>query len=71
MSRDLEASVTACGLDDRDSDLDRDRDFLLRHYVKTGSGAHPVSYPICTRGIKHPEIEADHSLPPNAEIKNA
>jgi hypothetical protein len=39
----------------------------------TGSGAHPASYSMGTRGffprIKRPGREADHSLPSSAEVK--
>jgi hypothetical protein len=50
-------------------------DFSLRHRVQTGSGAHPASYPVGTRG-SYPEIkrlgrEADHSVPSSAEVKNS
>jgi len=38
-----------------------------------GSGAHPASYPVgsrgCFRGIKRPGREADLSPPSNAEVK--
>jgi hypothetical protein len=41
--------------------------------VKTGSGAHPASYPTDTggyfSGVKRQEREADHSSPANAEAK--
>jgi hypothetical protein len=40
-----------------------------------GSGAHPASYSIGTRGfslgVKQPGCEADHSPPSSAEVKNA
>jgi len=26
------------------------RNFVIRHRVQTGSGAHPASYPMCTGG---------------------
>jgi hypothetical protein len=46
--------------------------FSLHHPVQNGSGAHPASYPMGTRGsfsgVKRPELEADHS-PPSAEVK--
>jgi hypothetical protein len=46
------------------------------HYrVQIGSGAHPASYPMGTRGsfpgVKRPGREADHSPPSSAEAKNA
>jgi len=41
----------------------------------TGSGAHPASYPMGTGGsfprIELPGRAADHSHPPNPEVKNA
>jgi hypothetical protein len=47
----------------------------LHHRVQNGSGAHPASYPMVTRGsflgLKRPGREADHSLPSSAEVKNA
>jgi hypothetical protein len=49
--------------------------FYLYHRVQTGSESHPASYPMGTRGyspgVKRPGHEASHSLPSNAEIKNA
>jgi hypothetical protein len=46
----------------------------LHQHLQTGSGAHPISYPIGTGvlslGIKRP-CRADHSSPSSAEIKNA
>jgi hypothetical protein len=45
--------------------------FALRHYVQTGSGSHPASYPMGTGavspGVKWPGCEADHSPPSSAE----
>jgi hypothetical protein len=42
--------------------------------VKTGSGAHPAFYPVGTRdsfpGGKALGLEADHSSPSSAEVKN-
>jgi hypothetical protein len=42
--------------------------------MKTGSGAHPASYPVGTGalppGVKRLGREADHSPPPIAEVKN-
>jgi hypothetical protein len=47
--------------------------FSLHHRVQNGSGAHPASYPIGTRGsflvVKRPGRDADHSLPSTAEVK--
>jgi hypothetical protein len=40
--------------------------FSLLHLVQNGSGAHPASYPMGTRG-SFPE--ADHSPPSSAEVK--
>jgi hypothetical protein len=40
---------------------------------KNGSGAHPASYPMGTRGpfpgIKQPGHDTDHSPPSSAEVK--
>jgi hypothetical protein len=42
------------------------------HRLKTGSGAHPASYPVSTGDtLKRPELEADHSPPSSAEVKYA
>jgi hypothetical protein len=47
--------------------------FSLRHLFQTGSGAHPASYPVGTRGccpgVKRPGRKADHSPPSSAEVK--
>jgi hypothetical protein len=47
--------------------------FSLHHRIQNGSGAHPTSYPMGTRGsflwVKQPGREADHSLPSSAEVK--
>jgi hypothetical protein len=47
--------------------------FSLHYHVQTGSGAHPASYPMGTRGsflgIKRPGREADHSSPSSVEVK--
>jgi hypothetical protein len=49
--------------------------FSLHHRVQTGSGAHPTSYPVSTRGsfleVKRPGREADHSSTSSAALKNA
>ena len=46
--------------------IGRGRDVFL-HAVRTGYVAHLVPF----SGMKRPEHEAGHSLPPNAEVKNA
>jgi hypothetical protein len=47
--------------------------FSLHYRVQTGSGAHPASYPMDTRGsfpgVKRLGREADHSTPSSAEVK--
>jgi hypothetical protein len=47
--------------------------FPLHHRVQNGSGAHPVFYPMGTKGsflaVKQPGREADHSPPSSAEVK--
>jgi hypothetical protein len=47
--------------------------FSLHHRVQNGSGAHPASHPMGTRGsfagVKQPGREADHSPPSSAEVK--
>jgi hypothetical protein len=49
--------------------------FHLLHYVQTGSGAHPLSYPTCTTGcllsVKLPTCAADYSPPPSAEVETS
>jgi hypothetical protein len=48
--------------------------FSLHHSVQNGSGAHPASYPMGTRGSfpgGRPGREADHSPPSSAVVKNA
>jgi hypothetical protein len=66
------------GLDDRGSRVRFPAgagNFSLRHRVQNGSGAHPASYPMDTRGSfpvgKAAGREADHSPPSRAEVKNA
>jgi hypothetical protein len=59
------------GLDDRGSRVRFPAgtgNFSLHHRVQNGSGAHPASYPMGTRGC-FPEGEADHSPPSSAEVK--
>jgi hypothetical protein len=43
--------------------------FSLHHRVQNGSGAHPGSYPMGTRGSR-PGCESGHSPPSSAEIKD-
>jgi hypothetical protein len=43
--------------------------FFLRHCLHTGSVVHPASYSLTRRG-KATGLEAYHSSPPSAEIKN-
>jgi hypothetical protein len=64
------------GLDDRRSRVRfpaRAGNFSLHHCVQNGSGAHPASYPMGTRGSfpggKAAGREADHSPPSSAEVK--
>jgi hypothetical protein len=48
--------------------------FSLHCHIQNGSGAHPASYPMGTKGfslgVKRPGREADHSPPSSAEVKN-
>jgi hypothetical protein len=50
------------------------RDFSILYSVQIGSGVHPASYPIFTRGsspeVNLPGREADHSPPASDEVKN-
>jgi hypothetical protein len=64
------------GLDDRGSRVRFPAaagNFSLHHRVQNGSGAHPASYPMGTRGfslrVKRPGREAYHSPPSSAEVK--
>jgi hypothetical protein len=47
--------------------------FSLHQRVQNGSGAHPASYPVGSRGSfpeeKLPGREADHSPPSSAEVR--
>jgi hypothetical protein len=47
--------------------------FSLHHRVQNGSGVHPASYPVATRGsfleVKRSGHEADHSPPSSGEVK--
>jgi hypothetical protein len=65
--------ATGYGLDDRGSILAGAGNFFLRHHVQNGSGSHPASYPMDTRGsfpeVKQPGREADYSPPSSAEFK--
>jgi hypothetical protein len=64
------------GLDDRGSRVrfpEGAGNFSLHHRVQNGSGAHPASYAVGTRGsslmVKRPGREADHSLPSSSKVK--
>jgi hypothetical protein len=51
------------------------KDFSFSLCVHTGSGAHPASYSVGTRGPflegkVWPGRDADHSAPSSAEVKN-
>jgi hypothetical protein len=48
----------------------RQRIFFSSLCVQTGSGAHPASYPMGTKGKARPRRDADHSLLSSAEVKN-
>jgi hypothetical protein len=68
--------VLGYGLDNRDSRVRfpaGTRNFPLHHRVQNGSGAHPASYPMGTRGsspgVKRPGRKADHLPPSSAEVK--
>jgi hypothetical protein len=47
--------------------------FSPHHRAQNSSGAHPASYPMCTRcsfpGVKRPGRESDHSPSSSAEVK--
>jgi hypothetical protein len=66
------------GLDDRTIEVRSPigaEDFSFSLCVRTGSGAHPASYPMGTGGsfpggIARPGRDADHSPPSSAEVKN-
>jgi hypothetical protein len=78
-SRDSSVGIArGYGLDDRRSRVRVPAgagNFSLHHRVQIGSGAHPASYPMGTRGSypggKAAGREADHSPPSSAEVKNA
>jgi hypothetical protein len=67
--------VSNYGLDDRAIEVrSPTEDFSSSPCVKTGSGAHPASYPMGTGGPFHggearPGRDADHSPPSSAEVK--
>jgi hypothetical protein len=68
--------ILGYGLDDRGSRVRFPAEagnFSLHHRVWNGSGTHPASYPMGTRGsfpeIKRPRRESDHSPPSSAEVK--
>jgi hypothetical protein len=66
------------GLDDRAIEVrspTEAEDFSSSPCVQTGSGAHPASYPMGTGGSfpgskARPGLDADHSPPSSAEVKN-
>jgi hypothetical protein len=76
-SRDSSVGIAlGYGLDDRGSGVRYPAgagNFSLSHRVQNGSGTHPVSYPMRTRGsfpgVKRPGREADHSPPSSTEVK--
>jgi hypothetical protein len=78
-SRDSSVGIAlGYGLDDRGSKVRFPAgagNFSLHHHVQNGSGAHPDSYSMGTRGfslgVKRPGREADHSPPSSAEVKYA
>jgi hypothetical protein len=79
MSRDSSAGTAlGCRMDDWGSRVRVPAgagNFSFLHCVQTGSGAHPASYPMGTRGfslgVKRPGREADNTPPSSAEVKNA
>jgi hypothetical protein len=46
------------------------KDFSCNFCVQTGSGAHPASCTMGTRGKARPGRDADHSPPSSAEVVN-
>jgi hypothetical protein len=61
--------VTRYGLDDQGSRVRSPtgaENFSLHHRVQNECVTHPVSYPM---GVKRPWLEADHSPPSSAEVK--
>jgi hypothetical protein len=70
------ASTWATGWMIEGSSPGRGWEISLHHRVQTGSGAHPASYQIGTRGlfpggVMRPGREVDHSPPSSAKVKNA
>jgi hypothetical protein len=62
-------------LDEQGLIAGKDRDFFsLHHYAQSGSGSHPASYSVGTKGsfpgVKQPGCEADHITSSNAKVKN-
>jgi hypothetical protein len=76
-SRDSSVGIAlGYGLDDRGSRVrfpEGAGNFFLHYRVQNGSGAHLASYPMGTRGSfpggKAAGVEADHSPPSSAEVK--
>jgi hypothetical protein len=76
-SRDSSVGIAlAYGLNGRDTRVRFSAgagNFSFHHRVQNGSGAHPASYLMGTRGsslgVKLPGREADHSPPSTAEVK--
>jgi hypothetical protein len=69
--------VSDCGLYDRAIEVrsPAEEDFSLASCVQTGSGAHPVFYPMGTGGPipgdkARPGRDADHTPPSGAEVMN-
>jgi hypothetical protein len=70
--------IKTYGLDDRGSRVRFPTgagNFSLHHRVQNGSGSHPASYPMGTRGsflgggVRRWGREADHSPPSSAEVE--
>jgi hypothetical protein len=78
-SRDSSVGIAlGYGLDDRGSRVRFPAEagnFSLHRRVQNGSGTHPASYAMGTRGsflgVNRPGREADHSPPSNAEVKDS
>jgi hypothetical protein len=66
--------ATGYGLEGRNSIPISGRNVSILHRFPTGCGAHPTSHPVGTGGffsrVKRQGLEADHSPPSNAEVKN-
>jgi hypothetical protein len=77
MSRDSSVGIASgYGLDDRMMGvqfLAEAGNFSVHHRVQNGPGAYPAFYPVDTGavslGVNRPVREADHSLPPSADVK--